>query len=59
MKIKAFFQKILKILKISGKVAEDVGPEVLTAVNPAAGAIAEIGVQEIEQETAKPAIPKT
>ena len=49
----AFFSRILKILKISGKVAEVAAPVVVTIIDPPAGAAVEATVKIIETETEK------
>jgi hypothetical protein len=49
----SLWSKLLRVLKITGEVAEDVAPPVIAVINPEAGAIAAVVVQEIKTETTK------
>ena len=51
--MKSFFATLFKILKITGKVAEVVGPPIVTAIDPPVGAAVAASVKIIETETSK------
>ena len=51
--MKAFLSKLLRVLKITGKVAEVAAPVVVTIIDPPAGAAVEATIKIIQTETEK------